>query len=77
MSYARDLRKVLLVRCRRLCTKAAVHPLPDADELPNPFDTAIWWCDVTTEALGPDGRAAEPGACDGPGRACYEAPGSA
>lgn len=74
MSYAREIREVLKVRCVHLCTKAAVHPLPDSDELPNPFDTAIWWCGRTTEALGVDGQPAEPEVCDGPGRSCYVPP---
>ena len=74
MSYRERLRQLLKVRCVNLCTKSAVHPLPDDDEKENPFDTAIWWCAYTTEALGPDGDAAEPGDCDEPGRSCYEPP---
>lgn len=74
MSYARELREILRTRCVHLCTKAAVFPLPDSDEEENPYDTAIWWCGVTTEALGPDGSTAMDGACDRPGRSCYEAP---
>ena len=74
-SSARErIRRVLRTRCLHLCTKAAVHPLPDSDEPENPYDTAIWWCGETTEALGPDGFAAEPGTCDAAGRACYRSP---
>jgi hypothetical protein len=74
MSTAREIRQVLKVRCLHLCTKAATYPLPDADEGPNPYDTAIWWCGLTTEALGPDDEPAEPGICDRVGRACYAPP---
>ena len=66
------LNRILRTRCGNLCTKSAVQALPDHDAQPNPYDTAIWWCARTTEALGPDGSCAEPGACDAPGRACYE-----
>jgi hypothetical protein len=72
MNYRSRLRQILKVRCRHLCTKAAVHPLPDPDEIENVHDTAIFWCALTTEALGPDGSSAEPGDCDAPGRTCYE-----
>ncbi len=74
MSYRSELRAILKVRCAHLCTKAAVMPLPEADAVRNTDDTAVWWCAHTTEALGPDGSCAEPGACDAPGRSCYEPP---
>ncbi len=74
MSARDELRATLRVRCRQLCTKAAAYPFPDAYATPNPYDTAVWWCARTTEALGPDGSAAGPGACDAPGRPCYEPP---
>ncbi len=77
MSYRKRLRAVLKIRCVHLCTKAAFQPLPDEDELANPYDTAAWWCARTTEALGPDGSAAADGDCDGPGRECYEGPAGA
>jgi len=72
MNYRSRLRQILRVRCTHLCTKAAVQPLPDPDQEENAYDTAVFWCGRTTEALGPDGSSAEPGACDGPGRDCYE-----
>jgi hypothetical protein len=74
MSYARRLREVLKVRCTYLCTKAMIRPLPGPDDEENPYDTAIWWCDRTGEALGPHGDTAQPGDCDGPGLECYEPP---
>ncbi len=73
-TYRRRLQKILRTRCVHLCTKEMVQPLPDDDEQENPYDTAIWWCGRTTEALGPDGSSACPGDCDGPGRTCYDAP---
>jgi len=72
MNYRSRLRQILKVRCVHLSTKEAVQPLPDPDEVENVHDTAVFWCARTTEALGPDGSSAEPGICDGPGRACYE-----
>ena len=74
MSYRSELRAILKLRCVHLCTKEAVMPLPDHGDVENDHDTAVWWCARTTEALGPDGSAAREGACDGPGRPCYEAP---
>ena len=76
MNYRSRLRQLLKVHCRHLCTKSAVHPLPGPDEEENVHDTAAFWCELTTEALGPDGSSAEPGLCDAPGRDCYE-PGEA
>ncbi len=73
-TYRERLVQILRTRCVHLCTKAALQPLPDADEQENPYDTAIWWCARTSEALGPDESAAEPGTCDAPGRDCYQAP---
>ena len=31
----------------------------------------LFWCLFTQNCLGPDGKVAEPGNCDQPGRACY------
>jgi hypothetical protein len=76
MEYRRRVREVLKVRCRHLCTKAGAFPLPEPEDEENAFDTTIWWCARTTEALGPDGSSAAPGDCDGPGRECYRAPGA-
>ncbi len=73
-AYARHVRAVLRSRCVNLCTKAGYFPLPDEDALENVYDTAIWWCATTAEALGPDGSTAMPGSCDQPGRSCYEPP---
>jgi len=74
MNEARRLRRELKTRCLHLCTKAASFPLPDDDDPVNPYDTAIWWCGRTTEALGPDDSAAGPDACNDAARACHEPP---
>jgi hypothetical protein len=76
-SYAARVRRELRTRCVHLRTKAAFFPIPGDDERPNPYGTAIWWCDRTCEALGPDGSAAHPDGCDAPGRPCHDAPGRA
>lgn len=74
MDYPARVRAELKTRCTWLRTKAAYLHLPEEGTTENPFDTAIWWCLKTGYALGPDGATACPGACDAPGRACYEAP---
>jgi hypothetical protein len=74
MDYAERLREVLKVRCVWLRTKAQYTNFPQAGEPENPYPTACWWCFRTGEALGVDGSASAPGACDRPGRACYEPP---
>lgn len=74
MAYRRKVQEALKVRCIHLKTKRAWLGLPGADEAENPIDTAVWWCERTCEPLGPDGTAAEPEGCEGPGRGCYEPP---
>lgn len=74
MDYRRKVLAQLRVRCIHLETKRAWLGLPGADDVENPFDTAVWSCARTCEPLGPDASAAEPGSCEGPGRACYEPP---
>jgi hypothetical protein len=76
-TYAARVRAELKTRCVHLRTKAAYFPLPGEDDPGNPFATAIWTCGVTCQALGADGSAAHPNGCDGPGRGCYVAPGTA
>jgi hypothetical protein len=68
MDYAKKVREALRVRCVHLKTKRAFLGLPAADEVENPFDTAVWWCERTCEALGPDGSTAHPTSCEKPGR---------
>jgi hypothetical protein len=69
----RRLRRILETRCVRLKTKRSyLGPPSSADE--ETWDTAVWWCEATLKALGPDGSAAHPSACDAAGRPCYEAP---
>jgi len=59
--------------CRHLCTKGMLlagyeGPPPDA---PHPPDTAVFWCNRSGWAAGPDGLPANPGRC-APGRGCFE-----
>lgn len=74
MDYRRKVQDQLKVRCIHLETKRAWLGLPEADEVENPFDTAVWCCARTCEPLGPDASGAEPESCEGPGRTCYEPP---
>jgi hypothetical protein len=73
-SYAERLREALKTRCVHLKTKSAYLGLPGPADEEGRHDTAIWWCERTCQALGPDGRGAHPTTCELPGRACYEAP---
>jgi hypothetical protein len=74
MGWPERVREILKVRCVWLRTKASYRALPQAGDLENPYPTATWWCLRTGEALGADGATACPGACDRPGRPCYEGP---
>jgi hypothetical protein len=73
--YAARVRAELKTRCVHLRTKAGFFPLPQECDEGNPYPTAIWWCAKSFAALGADGAAAHPTACDAPGRGCYQAPG--
>lgn len=72
--YARDVRAQLRTRCLNLLTKEAFLGLPEAHERPFPHDEGIFWCDRTSECLGPDGEEVCVQACAKPGRTCYEPP---
>jgi len=72
--YRARVRRELLTRCVHLKTKASFFPMPREDEEASPFESAIWWCGRTCEALGPDGAAAHASPCGAPGRRCYEPP---
>ncbi len=74
MDYRRKVQEALRVRCVHLQTKRAWLGLPEADEVENPVDTAVWWCALTCEPLGPDASTVEPESCEQPGRACYTEP---
>jgi hypothetical protein len=76
-TYAARIRAELRTHCRSLMTKSKTYPLPGPDDVDLGGDTAVWWCGRTTEALGPDGAAADPADCCAPGRRCYEPPGFA
>lgn len=72
--YARRVEHALRTRCVHLLTKEAFLGLPEPHEREFEADGPIWWCDRTSEALGPDGEAACAEDCHGPGRTCYEPP---
>lgn len=72
--YRRAVQEALRTRCVHLLTKRGFLGLPEPDEMDDPFDTAVWWCQCTAEPLGSDGSAADPDRCGRPGRRCYEAP---
>lgn len=74
-NYRAQLEAELKVRCIHLQTKEAFVGLPSEHEQAFAADGPIWWCEQTSEPLGPDGAAAEQTACDGScPRPCYEAP---
>ena len=73
-SYADQVRRQLQTRCIRLMTKEAFIGIPSEHEQAFEGDEAIFWCDETGEALGPDGSTACEADCHGPGRSCYQAP---
>lgn len=72
--YAQRVRAALKTRCVFLKTKEAYLGLPGPGSEEGRYDTAIWWCERTCQALGPDGAAALPRDCERAGRACYEPP---
>ena len=74
MNYRDKVTTALRTRCVFLKTKAAYLGLPEADDVENSFDTAIWWCELTAEPLGPEGEPADPKVCGASGRRCHELP---
>lgn len=74
MSYADEVRAALRTRCIHLRTKEQFVGIPAEHEQAFEADDAIFWCDQTSEALGPDGGSACGGDCGAPGRSCYEPP---
>lgn len=60
--------------CRYLRTKAMFVPGDDGPppEVPHPAATAVFWCNRSGWAMGPDLSPADPGGC-GPSRGCFEA----
>jgi hypothetical protein len=73
-SYAERLREALKTRCVNLKTKSSYLGLPGPADEEGRHDTAIWWCERTCQALGPDGLGAHPSRCEAPSRSCYEPP---
>ena len=73
-AYAEEVRAAMRTRCVHLRTKEQFVGIPSDHERPFEADDAIFWCDRTFEALGPDGEAACSRECAAPGRTCYDAP---
>jgi hypothetical protein len=57
-----------LLRTKGLYVAGYEGPPP---ELPHPTDTAVFWCNGSGWAMGPDGLPCNPDRC-GPGRGCFE-----
>ena len=74
MSYADEVRAAMKTRCVHLRTKEQFVGVPSEHEQAFEADDAIFWCDRTSEALGPDGGSACGHECGKPGRRCYEPP---
>ena len=73
-TYADEVRAQLRVRCIHLMTKEAFVGIPSEHEQAFEADGPIWWCEQTSEALGPDGSAADE-TCHGPcDRTCFAPP---
>lgn len=73
-TYADEVRAQLRVRCVHLVTKEAFVGVPSEHEQAFEADGPIWWCDRTSEAMGPDGCAADE-SCHAPcNRTCFEPP---
>lgn len=72
--YAARVKKQLETRCIHLLTKESFLGLPSDHEQQFPVDEAIFWCDSTGDALGPDGCSACVDDCHGKARSCYEPP---
>lgn len=72
--YARRVEKELRTRCVHLLTKEAFLGPPEDHEREFEADDPIWWCDRTSEPLGPDGREACAESCRDGRRPCYEPP---
>ena len=74
MSYRAKVLHELRTRCIHLKTKSAYLGLPDEEDVENDVPTAIWWCELTAEPLGPDGEPADPKVCGASGRPCHRLP---
>ena len=72
--YRRAVQAELRVRCIHLLTKEAFLALPAEHEQEFAADDPIWWCDKTSQALGPDGSEVCRARCHGAERGCYEGP---
>ena len=74
LSYRDQVKADLRTRCVHLRTKESFLALPERNEVRGTTDEPIWWCDLTSEALGPDGSAACHAGCHGAARGCYIPP---
>ena len=72
--YTNEVRASLRTRCLDLQTKEAFLGIPEPHERAFAHDEGIYWCDRTSDVLGPDGEPVCPKACGEPGRACYTPP---
>ena len=72
--YTNDVRDQLRTRCLDLQTKEAFLGIPEAHERAFEHDEGIFWCDRTSEVLGPDDQPVCAKACGKPGRSCYTPP---
>ena len=72
--YRRTVQSEMRVRCIHLMTKGMFVGVPSDHERAFEADDPIWWCDKTSEPLGPDGSPACHEDCHGAPRSCYEGP---
>ena len=72
--YTDDVRAALRTRCIDLLTKEAFLGIPEAHEQAFAHDEGIFWCDRTSESIGPDGEPVCAKVCGKPGRGCYTPP---
>ena len=56
--------------CRHVRSKESFHSVSPLVE--DQFHSGVYWCDLTADALGPDGRSVDAEECCR-GRACFEA----
>lgn len=57
--------------CGRLCCKTMFYRPDERAGKVHDSDTAVHWCSLTQQPIGPDNRVVKPNACQ-PGRGCYE-----
>ncbi len=55
--------------CRHVRSKESFHS--ESPQVEDQFHSGVYWCDLTADSLGPDGKCADSEECM-PGRACFE-----